>query len=76
MAVIQVSSLCGYTVIFQVKTRTGCEASVTPRALKELIENDKVQLVRTAMTTLQIYIRSRYVIRYTCRRYPPVVLRP
>ncbi|CAN0538745.1 unnamed protein product, partial [Laminaria digitata] len=45
VAVIQLSSLCGYTVIFHVKTRGGSEEGVMPRALKELMENDRVQLV-------------------------------
>ncbi|CAN0458195.1 unnamed protein product, partial [Scytosiphon promiscuus] len=48
VAVVQLSSLCGYTVLFHVKTHRGSEAGVMPTALKELMENDRVQLVRAA----------------------------
>lgn len=75
VAVVQLSSLCGYTVLFHVKTHRGSEAGVMPTALKELMENDRVQLVRTAMNGLQnsrtCYIQYRY-----CAKPPPVVRRP
>lgn len=60
VAVVQLSSLCGYTVLFHVKTRPGSEAGVMPKALKELMENDRVQLVRTAMNDIQ-NIRTYYI---------------
>ncbi|CAN0254930.1 unnamed protein product, partial [Scytosiphon promiscuus] len=44
VAVIQLSSLSGYTVIFQVKTRRGREGGVMPNALKELMEDPEIQL--------------------------------
>ena len=48
VAVIQLSSVSGYTVIFQVKTRRGSEAGIRPSALKELMEDPEIQLVSLA----------------------------
>ena len=48
VAGIQMSSLDGYTAIFHVKSRgsRGSEAGIMPNALKELLENEEIQLVR------------------------------
>ena len=48
VAVIQLSSVSAYTVIFQVKTRRGTEAGIMPSALKELMEDPEIQLVSLA----------------------------
>lgn len=46
VALVQMSCLDGYTVIFRLKVRGGREAGVFPTALKELMENEEVDLVR------------------------------
>ena len=48
VAVIQLSSVSAYKVIFQVKTRRGTEAGIMPSALKELMEDPEIQLVSLA----------------------------
>ena len=48
VAVIQLSSVTGYTVIFQMKTRRGNEAGIMPSALIELMEDPEIQLVSLA----------------------------
>ena len=48
VAVIQLSSVTGYTVIFQMKTRRGNEAGIMPSALIELMEDPEIQLVSVA----------------------------
>lgn len=47
VAVIQLSCVDGTTMIFHVKSRAcrSCEAGIMPKALKELIEDEEIQLV-------------------------------
>ena len=51
MALAQLSCLDGYTVIFRLKVRGGREAGVFPKALKELMENEEIDLVSPTVCT-------------------------
>lgn len=46
VALIQMSCLDGFTVIFRLKVRGGSDEGIFPKALKELMENEEVDLVR------------------------------
>ncbi|CAM9783090.1 unnamed protein product, partial [Laminaria digitata] len=50
VALVQLSCLDGYTVIFRLKIRGGSEAGVFPKALKELMENEEVELAGVGAT--------------------------